>query len=303
MRVLVTGSNGLLGRAVVSALNAEGHQAFGIDAVAAAEAPCPTIVLSLADPHAIHRAFDRFDLPDAVVHLANHTNSQVASAETVLRENLAFNTSVFLGSLQAGVTRLVFASSIQAMLGGIEHWKSFDQSPPLPPAFPISERTPAAPSNAYGLSKLITEQMLAGLTAGPMGFDGAAAVSVRLPFLLSERSFARNLSNPPGMPDYRWGGCEAFAYLHVDDAGSVMARAATHPGIEGHRLLWAAAPDYRPHCEPRELLEAFYADVPGAAEAFGAGVLHDCSTAEELLGWKATRTLREARAKADADPS
>ncbi|GAB4544816.1 MAG: UDP-glucose 4-epimerase GalE [Phycisphaerales bacterium] len=295
MRYLVTGSNGGLGSALVRTLIERGHDVCGVDAVARADARCPTLVGTLIDPYTVHRAFERFGVPDGVAHLANHTNAQHAPQEMVLRENLAMNTSVIVGSLQAGVRRLVFASSVQAMLGGIERWAEIgDDNAVFPPAFPISERTPARPSNTYGLSKLLTEQALEH-GAGPMMGFGATCVSVRLPFLMREQAFERNLAST-GRPDFRWGGCEAYCYLHIDDAADAMARALTEDISAGHHVLWCAAPDARGGASVAELVDAYYAEVPGAEEARRTGTFHDCSRAFDLLGWAPSRVLERARA-------
>ena len=295
MRILVTGSNGQLGTALMRTLTERGHEVCGIDAVAKADPRCPTLTGTLSDPCTIHRAFERFGVPDAVAHLANHTNAQNAPQELVLRENLAMNTSVFIGALQAGVGRLVFSSSVQAMLGGIERWYLHtDEGVVLPPAFPISERTPVKPSNTYGLSKLMTEQALDHASGDAMGF-GATCVSLRLPFLLSEQSFERNLRSE-GTPDYRWGGCEAYCYLHVEDAADALSLALSHDIARGHHVLWCAAPDPRGGASVGTLVGAYYEGVPGAEEAVRSGTFHDCSAAQALLGWTPLRVLERVRA-------
>ncbi len=296
MRILVTGSNGGLGTALVRTLLERGHEVSGIDAVANPRTPCPTVVGTLLDPYTVHRALERFGTPDAVAHLANHTNAQHAPQELVLRENMAMNTSVIMGALQAGVKRVAFSSSVQAMLGGIERWGEPGDGAVCPPAFPISERTPAHPTNTYGLSKLLTEQVLDHASGQAMGF-GATCVSLRLPFLLSDASFERNLQTQ-GLPDYRWGGCEAYCYLHIDDAADAMALALTGDLPSGHHVLWCAAPDPRGGATLEELVEAYYRDVPGADDALRDRSFHDCSSAERLLGWTPSRVLSRARAGA-----
>lgn len=295
MRILITGSNGLLGTALAHRLSREGVEVCGIDAVARADAPCPTHVGTLDDPYTVHRAFDRFGVPDALAHLANHTNVDHAPQEQVLRENLAMNASVFVGALQAGVKRIAFSSSVQAMLGGIERWGDPEADSFVPPFLPISESTPARPSNTYGLSKLMTEQFLEHASGGRMGF-GATCASVRLPFIIRQEAFERHLRSKD-VPDYRWGGCEVFCYVHVEDAAEVMARALTHDIPRGHHLLWCAAPDARGGASVEQLVEAYYQGVPGADDVLRTGRFHDCSRAKDLLGWEATRVIERERAE------
>jgi nucleoside-diphosphate-sugar epimerase len=296
VRVIVTGCNGKLGRSCVSALQAAGHEVFGIDVSPRAGAAVPVHVGDVRDPFTVHRAMDAFGgPPDALVHLANHTNSNVAPEETVLRENVAMNTSTMLGAIRAGTGRIVFISSVQAFLGGIN--RGFKGGPPTyPDRLPVDERCAARPMNSYGLSKLMTEQILSHLVDGERFETACSAASLRLPYILNEQSFAW-ATDKTGPTDYRWGGPEVFAYIHVDDAAAAV-RMAVETEATGHEVFWVAAPDPRPAESVGALVDRYYSEVAGAAEAKARGSLVDTSKAQRLLGWRATRVLSEARAGA-----
>ncbi|MEO1128810.1 MAG: NAD(P)-dependent oxidoreductase [Planctomycetota bacterium] len=293
MRVIVTGCNGKLGRACVAALQDVGHEVFGIDASPRADAGVPVHVGDLRESFTIHRAMDAFGgAPDALVHLANHTNSYVAPEETVLRENIAMNTSAMLGAIRAGTHRVVFSSSVQAFLGGIN--RGFKGGPPTYPAqLPVDEQCEARPMNSYGLSKLMTEQMLTHLADAERFETACSAASLRLPYILNQQSFEW-ATDKTGPSDYRWGGPEVFAYVHVDDAAAAV-RMAVEADATGHEVFWIAAPDPRPAESAEALVDRYYSDVPGAAEAKARHTLVDTSKAQRLLGWRATRVLSEAR--------
>ena len=294
MRIILTGCNGKMGRATAELLVARGDDVIGIDAAPLGGRPHKVVVDSLLNPYTIHRAFDEAGGPvDAVIHLANHTNSRVAPAEVVLRENLAMNTSVFMAAWGARVPRIVFASSVQAMLPYVEMDGFFGDR--VPHALPISEAVEARPSNVYGLSKLLAERMLTQL-ANPVDFRGGitTAVSLRLPYILGPKEFDLTAGRT-GPAELQWGGAEAFGYVHVDDAAEA-AFAATRAATEGHEVCWTAAPDPRPAESVASIVNRFYKGVPGATEAVARGSLHDCSKAHRLLGWSATRTLAVERA-------
>lgn len=302
MHVIVTGCNGKLGSAVCETLLASGHVVVGIDMAPAPSRPHKVIIDSLQNPFAIHRAMDALGGPaGAVVHLANHVNSLVAPAEVVLRENLAMNSSVFTHAWQAGVPRVVFASSIQAMIGGAE----IDGSPSQrhPARLPIDETVPLRPTNVYGLSKVLTEQMLDHLTTAERFGRPFTAVSVRLPFILPSQSFDRVVSatNPI---DWMWGGSECYSYVLREDAAEAI-RLAVEATIVGHEVVWCAAPDVRaPISETVEsLIDRFYANVPGADEARRRDSLMNCDKAARLLGWRATRVVRDERARRGLVPA
>jgi UDP-glucose 4-epimerase len=301
MRVLVTGSHGQVGVAVVRALVGGGHEVFGADAMAAprggwagGKALCGSWVGDLREPYAVHRAIDAAGwAPEAVCHLANHRNSMAGPAEMVLRENLAVNTSVILGSIERGARRIVFASSVQAALGGIE--KEFGgASSVLPPRVPIDESIEPHPTNAYGLSKLTTERMMGELARMSYGGSGVSFLSLRLPFVMSDRSFDYNRRRE-APSDLSWGGTEAFSYLHESDAGEAFRLACEAEGIEGSEMVWVVAPDPRPPDGVGAIVERVYGGVPGALEAVERGGFWDCAKAERLLGWRAMRVLGEAR--------
>ena len=109
--VLVTGSSGLIGGVVIRTLRQ--HYTFsGLDRVQPADAPdIPTTLADISDFDAIRGAFDGID---AVLHLAADVSMQ-AAWESVLPNNIVATYNVFEAARQAGVTRLVFASSNHAV--------------------------------------------------------------------------------------------------------------------------------------------------------------------------------------------
>jgi len=300
MRVLVTGCNGLVGRAAAEQLLRAGHEVVGTDMAPMAGRPHHVHIGDLRNPSEIHRAIDAAGwsgaVPDAIVHLANHRNADVAPAEVVLRENLAMNTSVFIGAKELGVKRIVFSSSVQAALGGIER-EVKGEGPVFPVRVPIDESCPAKPTNAYGLSKLLTERMLDSLTStvGPKDAAPLSAVSLRLPWVLAEKQFEFAVIKGRPTPDL-WGLTEAFAYIHVLDAAAAIRLSVEKP-IANHEVFWIIASDTRPVEPIAEIYDRVYHHVPGAKECIARGSFYDCSKAERKLGWKPTRLLGVARAK------
>ena len=82
-------------------------------------------------------------------------------------------------------------------------------------------------------------------------------------------------------------------------AGEVLAtlllRACEARGIEGHEVVWLAAPDPRPPDAIGEIAARALTGVPGVEACVRRGSFVDTARAERLLGWRATRTLRDAR--------
>lgn len=304
MRVVLTGCNGYVGKTVGAVLVEHGHTVLGVDV---APAPrdgerhaFPVLPLDLSDPLAIYRALEAVGLdpsegsaPDgdrgAVVHLANLPNPSRGTVESVLRHNLSVNTSVFVGAAQAGVGRVLFASSVQAFLPiGAAH----EHHHQAPTRLPISEELPPTPSNTYGLSKLLSERMLDELTDERFGY-GMSAVSLRLPWIAGSDTIDR-LARQTGSIDHTWGMVDGFAYLSKRDAGEAFAAALAAP-LSGHRALWTAAADPRRPEPVAELVERFMADIPGADAAVRRGSFQDCSNTERVLGWRPAHTIAARR--------
>jgi nucleoside-diphosphate-sugar epimerase len=109
--VLVTGSSGLIGGVVIRTLG-DRYTFTGLDHTQPADAPdIPTTVADVSDFNAIRPAFNGMD---AVVHLAADAGMQ-ASWESVLPNNIVATYNVFEAARQAGVQRLIFASSNHAV--------------------------------------------------------------------------------------------------------------------------------------------------------------------------------------------
>jgi UDP-glucose 4-epimerase len=145
MRVLVTGASGFVGRALVSALATQGVRVRAAMRQPADIFPREVEVVAVSD---LARAIEWPPLLkdiDAVVHLAGiaHAGPQIAE-QLYDRVNRAATAALALAAARAGISRLVFISSIRAQAG---------------PASPhvLTETDVPQPADAYGRSKLAAE--------------------------------------------------------------------------------------------------------------------------------------------------
>jgi len=150
--ILVTGGAGYIGSVVVAQLLARGYDAVVFDDLshghrAALSPSAKLIVGNIADRAALDRVLVQFE-PRAVMHFAAfiEAGESMRHPETFFRNNTA-NTLTLLEALLAhNVNRFVF-SSTAALYG-------------TPEKTPIEETALLQPTNAYGESKLLAEQML-----------------------------------------------------------------------------------------------------------------------------------------------
>ncbi|WEF34825.1 NAD-dependent epimerase/dehydratase family protein [Pseudoduganella chitinolytica] len=157
MRVLVTGSSGHLGEALVRVLAAAGHEPVGLDVLAS---PFTAVTASVGDAGAVREAMRGVHgvLHAATLHkphVATHSRSQFVAT------NVQGTLNVLEAALEEGVASFVMTSSTSVFGAAL--------SPPAgAPAAWVDETLQPVPKNIYGVTKLAAEQLceLFARTAG-----------------------------------------------------------------------------------------------------------------------------------------
>jgi len=151
-RILVAGGAGYIGSVVVAQLVARGYEPVVYDDLshghrAALRKGVQLIVGDIGDRAALDRAFSEVK-PQAVMHFAAfiEAGESMQKPEKYFRNNTASALTLLEAVLAHKVPRFVF-SSTAALYG-------------TPEKTPIEENAPLHPTNAYGESKLLVEQML-----------------------------------------------------------------------------------------------------------------------------------------------
>jgi UDP-glucose 4-epimerase len=154
LRIVVTGGAGYIGGTVAKLLLDHGHEVVIYDNLCHARpsmipAGAEFVEGDLADGPALGRVLHTGI--DGVMHFAAliEAGESMKKPELYFRNNSASTLSLLEAMLEAGVNRLVF-SSTAAVYGE-------------PESTPILETAPLKPTNAYGESKLLVEQMLSWL--------------------------------------------------------------------------------------------------------------------------------------------
>lgn len=150
-RVIVTGSNGLIGRMVMDAWRKSG--AYVVAGLARSEGEYTDILADTGDLDALGNAFAG---ADAVVHLAG-TSAVDGSWEDVLQNNIIGLRNVFEAARIAGVRRVVFSSSNHAV--GTFEMANQPEIHELHDTRRIDHTVELMPDSYYGVSKAYGEAM------------------------------------------------------------------------------------------------------------------------------------------------
>jgi UDP-glucose 4-epimerase len=148
MRVLVTGSAGHLGEALVRVLHAEGMDVAGLDVL---ESPHTSFVGSVADRDFVRGALKGVH---AVLHAATLHKPHVGShgRQDFVDVNVTGTLNLLEEAVAAGVGSFVFTSTTSAFGRALT-------PPPGAPAAWITEDVAAVPRNVYGVTKSVAEDL------------------------------------------------------------------------------------------------------------------------------------------------
>lgn len=230
--VLVTGAAGFIGSHVVEELVRMGAEIVAVDNLSGGfKENIPEAAVfreaDVRDRQAVKRLFEDFHF-GVVFHLASYAAENLSHHIKWFNyeNNLLASVSLINESVNSGVERFVFASSIAV----------YGSSPP-----PVTEETVPAPEDPYGIAKYAVEMELA-VTKEVFGLD---YVIFRPHNVYGERQniwdryrnvvgiFMNQIMS--GRPLTVFGdGMQKRAFTHVSDVAPVMARSAWDDSARNH---------------------------------------------------------------------
>ena len=148
MKVLVTGSAGHLGEALVRSLRDEGSEVVGVDLL---DSPFTTVAGSIADRELVRRCLEGVD---AVLHAATLHKPHVGShsRREFVDTNITGTLNLLEEAVAAEVESFVFTSTTSAFGRALA-------PPPGAPAAWITEDVVPVPRNIYGVTKTAAEDL------------------------------------------------------------------------------------------------------------------------------------------------
>ncbi len=215
MRILVTGSSGHLGDALVRVLRADGHDVVGLDVLPSAST---TVIGSVTDRHLVRATLGGVE---AVLHTATLHKPHVDShpRQAFIDTNVTGTLTLLEEAVAAGVGRFIFTSTTSAFGRAL--------TPAVgAPATWITEDVPPLPRNIYGATKVAAEN-LCELVHRDHG----------LPCLILRTS--RFFPEPDDSADVRGG----YSIGNVQANEMLYRRIDLADVVDVHRLALARAPD------------------------------------------------------------
>lgn len=261
MRIAVTGAAGLLGRRVVAAIHAAGHDAVAIDRVAEPGG----VTCDVTDAEAVQETVAGVD---ALVHLAAVTSPLGRPAHLVHNTNVTASYNVLSAAAAQGIGRVVMASSINAIGGYFSHAPRYDY-------FAVDEQHPSYCEDPYGLSKREAElQADATVAAHP----GLSVVSLRYHALIPDRADRLDRRPPDELSRDLWG------WTPIEAAAAATLRACVVRS-DAHVVLNLVSSSTLSTTPTVELAARHYPDVPTRTPLPGNASFYESERARELLDW------------------
>ncbi|PDQ21301.1 epimerase [Mesorhizobium sanjuanii] len=275
MRTIVTGSSGLLGRHVATALVAAGHDVLGIDAVAPNAVPWRHASADLTD---LGSALQLVRDCDAVVHVAAIPRPTGRAGGEVFKTNIATAYNVVEAAAMAGASRFVYASSFSVF------GYPFFEKTVRPPYLPVDMNHPVGAQDPYALSKWLGEEIVDAVVR-----RGAfSAVSIRMPWIQTPETFFAGVGPRRATAD---SARDLWAYLDARDAGQGFLQALEWGG-EGHLRVLLSAADTFMEEETEPLVRRVYPDVPLSRPIAGHDAVLDTAHARETIGFQPSHSWR-----------
>ena len=275
MKITVTGAAGRLGRAVVKALHAAGHQVAATDQCFTRELPVGVEVLNLLDADGCYRVLAGSEM---VVHLGNVPGLNWTKPQRTYADSSVVNVNVFQAALDVGVRRIIYASSIQVVNGSRTRDQRGGTIPPsVLPYLPLDGHVPANPGNLYAAGKVAAENLLAYYAK----FHGLSAVSLRFPVLLApdDAKYTLTQVQRQGLLD------EGFSCLAMPDAAELVAAVAAVE-LPGFRIYLPAGPGTTLAPQSvEEIVAQYYPQVPRRGQSEYDNLV-DISEITRETGWR-----------------
>ena len=264
----------------MAGLAEHGHGVIGVDLMpppGGDDGPADFLRADLTD---YGQAVEVLQGVDAVVHLANIPAPGLRTPSVTFNDNMTMNFNVFQAAAEAGLRRVVWASS-ETTLG-----LPFS----TPPRYaPVDEDHYPVPNSSYALSKVASETIATEIAK----WSGIPFVALRFSNILGPADYARFPSYWDDPAERKWN---LWGYIDERDVAQACLLALeadiTASGSSSASFIIAAADTVmtRPSAD---LMREVYPGVPLRGEIEGNATLLSIARARQVLGFEPQHRWRD----------
>ncbi|SHG27343.1 UDP-glucose 4-epimerase [Kaistia soli DSM 19436] len=272
--IAVTGGSGRIGRAITDEAVRRGHRVISIDRVAPpAKADLTGVHFVEADIGDYDALVEAFRGADALIHMAAIPAPGRHPDHIIHNNNVVGSYNALRAAVEVGITRMVQASSVNAIGLSFSREAHFDY-------LPLDEQHPNYSEEPYSLSKWICEQQADSFARR---YSELGIASMRFHYVCEARAKAAEIyaHATPEIAKHLW------AYTTFDAAARACLQALDAP-FTGHEVFYIVAPDTVVDIPSLELSARFFPDVPVRGDLSGYRSFFSSAKAERMLGWRHT---------------
>ena len=273
MKVVVTGSSGKAGRAVVAELLAHDYDVGAVDLATPADSTASFVHADLTE---FGQTLECLAGADAVIHLAAIPAPGVRTAQDTFRVNMLSTYNVFEAARVLGLRRVVWASS-ETILG-----LPFEREQPA--YAPIDEEHPSFPESSYALSKLLAEELGRQLHR----WTDTPHVALRFSNIMEPHDYE---GFPVFWPDAQLRRWNLWGYVDARDVAQAC-RLALEADVAGAETFVIAAADTVMDRPSADLMAEVFPSVPYRPTPGAHDTLLSIDKARRLLGYEPQHSWR-----------
>jgi nucleoside-diphosphate-sugar epimerase len=269
-KIVVTGGNGRVGRAVIRDLLEHGYEVLNIDITAPSDRSVPFRSVDLTD---YGQTFVCLHGADAVIHLAANPapDRDMQTGAATFHQNNSSTYNIFNAATTLGLQRVVWASSITVF--------GFPNNVTKPVYAPLDEAHPVIPESNYALSKVMGEEMARHFTQ----WSGTPIIGLRFSFVVADETVYAQF--PAWWQDinvYKRAALWSFA-----DARDIAqaCRLSLEADVQGAEVFNIAHGETMMPQPSRDLVAATWPDVPVAESISGNQTIFSIDKARRMLGF------------------
>lgn len=283
-RIVVTGGAGRLGRTLITDLLSRQYDVLAVDRIRPETLQCPFLEADLTDASSVYQALTG---ADAVVHLGAIPGPVSAPSTVTFQNNVMSTWHVADAAARLGLKRIVFASSVFTL--------GWHESPQVfwPEYAPVDEDHPLTPFEAYGLSKVAGEEIVAAVSRS----SRIPAISLRIMNIIQTSGYFA-LPWPTPTPDQPVRFV-LWPYVDIRDAATAC-RQSLEARTTGHQSLYIAAADIRFDADTEPLLRRCSPGTTIRSPMPGSASVISTENARRLIGYEARYSWKQFRSSEHA---